>query len=68
MINLSRIERNHFASYLEQEAEANKGIIKQMGVMFNPDHPLLRAYKIKTAAYAIIAKELRSTEEQTIQE
>lgn len=65
LIFLTDHEREHFAAWLEQEAESSRLLLKQLeklpqGVVV-ADH-----MKLEAAACALIAKKLRSTESMTV--
>ena len=68
MIHLSQHEREKFAAWLEQDAESNKGMIRQWEKMAGPQHAVIVDHlKRDVAACLIIMKKLRNIEEMTIE-
>lgn len=61
IIQLSKEERDKFASYLEQEAESDKLILTQMEKLSGME-PLIKHKKIEILSYLTVAKILRSIE------
>lgn len=62
---LTSQERDRFASWLEREIETGKGMLQQMEKMPNME-PFIAKQKREMAAYLIVARVLRSTEDMTI--
>jgi hypothetical protein len=62
---LTAQERDRFASWLERELETGKGMIQQMEKMPNMQL-FIDKQKREMAAYLIVARILRSTEDMTI--
>lgn len=66
IITLSQAERDKFASWLEQDAEMSRGIIRKMEEL--PGSELLTGrFKLELAAFLVVAAKLRSIEEMTIE-
>lgn len=65
VISLEAHERERFASWLEQEAETTDGIVEQMKKTSIPQE-MVRLMKAEAGAFTLIARKLRSIEDQTI--
>jgi len=62
---LTQLERDKFVAWLQQEIDANKGLIEQMEQI---DSPAVMVNRLKTeaAACAVIGRMLSSIEEMSI--
>lgn len=59
---LSTEERNRFAFWLEFEAATSEGLIKQMETIPGTER-VAKHMKMKRAAYLVVARDIRGTEE-----
>lgn len=64
LINLTAAERDRFATWLEQEAETDKGMLEQMEKLGGM-HPMIKQRKNEIVAALMIARKLRSIEDWT---
>ena len=62
---LTRAERERFAAWLEHEADTYNGVIAQMEAL--RQELVVKHFKMKVAAYRIVAKDVRITEETTLE-
>ncbi len=65
IITLNIKEREKFASYLEQEAKIDIGMVEQMEKLKTPE-AIIRYMRVKAQARIVVSKELRNTEEVTL--
>ena len=63
---LTRAERERFAAWLEYEAASDEVIIKHMEKIPGTE-PMAKRMKLRMAAYRIVAMDLRSVEEVTVE-
>ena len=61
---LSRQERERFAAWLEHEADTDQGLIRQMEAV--RQELVAKHFKVRVAAYRIVAKELRNIEDASV--
>lgn len=68
MVTLTDQERAKFAAYLEQDAAATDGLVKQLGNLgANPATDMLtKKMKAEATAARIVAAKLRSIETDTV--
>lgn len=68
MINLSQQEIEKFTLWLEQEADSNDAVCKQMMTLNTGAGlvDLIQRNKVEAAAYRIVARRFRSTEQYAI--
>ncbi len=62
---LTQQERDKFAFYLDQEANTNKQLVKQMKKLPNTIPAMYKMLKQDAVAYAWVAAKLRAVEDQT---
>jgi len=65
---LSPQERDRFAIWLEHEAASEEGILEQMEKLAMPgSEVIIKRMKLRRAAYMIVARDLRKTEDMTLE-
>jgi hypothetical protein len=62
MINLTAAERDRFATWLEQEAATDKGLLEQMEKLGGMA-PVIQQRKNEIVAALLVARKLRSIED-----
>lgn len=66
MIELTAEERDRFATWLEQEAATDKGLLEQMKQLEGMA-PMIQHRKVEIAAALMVARKLRSIEDWGIE-
>lgn len=65
MITLNLQEREYFASYLDQEANADQALVDQM-VAVGSNEAIVKRYRLMVVARQVVAKDLRRVEIQEV--